>query len=347
MCSNSCDCEDNNVKKNLNYGELKEKKSPVCRRCGQSPPFIVLDRVHIECKICFLESCNKKIRSTIGKSKLVKLNDKVLVAFSGGSSGTALLYMIKNSFECTVGRQQTFRPSILHIDTNCRPYRGDLTDGKDRRHGALKNFLSETSRRYQEWDLYYTTIEQCVNLDNGLPVSWARYNQCSKKIEDLIVDANIECLETKMKDLDSTQKQQYIQEQIPKLLSQVATCLNYLCKEEDKIKFIFVGSTSTKLATDFLVNVILGLGSTSNPTVSVCDRRFDVPLFRPLRNFSKKEVAFYLRARDLNHHLDTNLATLVEGKSSIQKLTEGFLTKLYIDYPATYSTLLKTGSKLN
>ena len=45
------------------------------------------------CRTCFLSYCTHKFRSAFGKSKVVRDEDKVLLAFSGGNGCTAMLHL--------------------------------------------------------------------------------------------------------------------------------------------------------------------------------------------------------------------------------------------------------------
>lgn len=58
-----------------------------------------------------------KFRSTIGKSKLVRPGDHVLLACSGGVNSMAMVDMIKKGLvQDDVHRRIRFVPSILFID---------------------------------------------------------------------------------------------------------------------------------------------------------------------------------------------------------------------------------------
>lgn len=345
MCS-TCDC-DKGASARPDLSEVRN----CCRRCG-AEPFIILDKIHIECQSCLLESCNKKLRSTIGKSKLMKNNDPILIAYSGSASSTALMDLIKNSIEFNFRREQKFRPSILHVDTQsiCDP-----DQSTQQRLANLDTFLNETHVSYPQWPLYWTTVEMitremnCDSSGSSKPFH-LKYDGNLTEISSskLLFDSHaLNCLRTTMLNLDLTDKQHYIRKSVSDLITQVAESINRsAARPDDKFRCIFTASSGTQLANNFLVDVILGEGATCHSTVSICDNRPGVPIVRPMRDFSKKEIVFYLRAKNLKHKTQTNFATLTDNKASIQKLTESFLSKLSSDYPSTYSTLLRTGNKL-
>lgn len=320
-----------------------------CRRCGSCRPYIIIDKVHLECRECFLESCNKKIRSAIGKSKLVRNNDAILIAYSGGASSCALLDLIKNSMDSDTRREQKFRPSILHIDTESvlEPHKR-LDEFQTTRKRALEELLSRLMAAHPSWPIYWTSIETSTTSDCNSQ-NFVRYKGSCDNGSHLLSndDAHMafhRCLDG-MADL--TDKQQFVTDKCVQLIARVADEINLsLSKPEDKFKFVFTGSTATQLANDLLVDVILGRGATIRSRVSICDEAHPVPVMRPMRDFSKKELAYYLLARRLEAPVRPNLLTMAERRSSIQTATECFLTKLYVDYPSTYSTLLKTGNKM-
>lgn len=322
-----------------------------CTKCNSNPAFILLDKVTAECRTCFLESCNKKLRSTIGKSKLLRNNDSILIAHSGGQSSSALLDLIKNSIESQARREQKFRPSIIHIDTQLAVNQN--INLKDRIEN-LETLLDATRSLYPDWPIYWASLDAVVSSHNE-PIAYAKYNKSGdvSNFQHLLTnnDSVMKFQEVLEVLDDLTDREKFHQDSVINLIDGVANSIN-LSKSTDKspskddIKFVFTASSATQLANNLLVNVILGFGSTSCSTVNVCDSRNLVPILRPMRDFSKKEISFYLRARNLKSSPKPTITTLADRNASIQKATESFLSKLYVDYPATYTTLLKTGNKL-
>ena len=62
-----------------------------CQKCKKEKPILTLRKKDVYCKNCFLTNCNHKFRSTLGKNKAIKINDRVLVAFSGSQGSLAVL----------------------------------------------------------------------------------------------------------------------------------------------------------------------------------------------------------------------------------------------------------------
>lgn len=336
MCSTSCECAD--VVERIPNNDQDVIQSQACRKC-QNPSFIILDKVHAECKTCFLESCNKKIRSTIGKSKLLKNNDAILVAYSGGASSSVLLDLLKCSIEYEGRREQKFRPSIIHVETFVAQIGTDekeqVFQPEQQRLANTDKLLDSLYKAYPLWTIYWTTLEMS-SLTKPL---YKVYQPKSDIGTDLFDDSQaINQFYEELEGRDMTERQKFIEKSVIKLIDHVA--------EREQFPFVFTGSCVTQLANDLLVDVILGQGASIHSSVDFCDRSGNVPLVRPIKDFTKKEIAFYLRARNLDYHVQTNFASLKGHKFNIQKLTESFLSKLSIDYPSTYSTLIKTGTKL-
>lgn len=61
-------------------------------------------------------SVSHKFRSSLGKSKLMKPNDKLLIAFSGSQSSVALLHLIQAGISETSHKRLLFEPFILYVD---------------------------------------------------------------------------------------------------------------------------------------------------------------------------------------------------------------------------------------
>ena len=89
----------------------------LCQKCKIEKPILTLRRKDIYCKMCFLTNCNHKFRSTLGKNKAIKPNDRILVAFSGGQGSLAILKLIRNSLEDENNPKKiNYTPNIFIID---------------------------------------------------------------------------------------------------------------------------------------------------------------------------------------------------------------------------------------
>jgi uncharacterized protein (TIGR00269 family) len=75
---------------------MTEKKKGICSRCRR--PAIYEMRCHKEslCGQCFTGLFEKKVRRTIRTNRLLRSEDKTLVALSGGKDSAVTLYMLKD-----------------------------------------------------------------------------------------------------------------------------------------------------------------------------------------------------------------------------------------------------------
>lgn len=110
---------------------------------------------------------------------------------------------------------------------------------------------------------------------------------------------------------------------------------------------IFVADDSTSLAVKILSNVSLGRGAQLSLDVSFVDNRYsDIILLRPMRDFSRHELATYLNIKNLETVASGNPADSMKLPQSIQSLTEKFVTDLESKFSGTVSTVFRTGEKV-
>ena len=111
---------------------------------------------------------------------------------------------------------------------------------------------------------------------------------------------------------------------------------------------IFTGDSATDLSIAILSNFSMGRGAHLSLDVGFADTRYsDIMLLRPMRNFTNKEIAYYLRFHDLEVPRSGGTSTKGDPHVSIQKLTEKFVTDLDSEFHGTVSTIFKTGEKLS
>ena len=81
------------------------------------------------------------------------------------------------------------------------------------------------------------------------------------------------------------------------------------------------------------------------------DKRYlgiDLKVIRPLREFSKKEIALYNSLNGLpGAVIAPTFSMLQDPDYSIEKITENFLVELQEGFPSTIPTLFRTGDKMH
>jgi hypothetical protein len=223
-----------------------------------------------------------------------------------------------------------------------------LTNIEPDRSKNLDDLLGRLKKNYPGWPIYWTSIEMCMvdsDVDNHSVYNLTEDISGSPLLTN--EEAHLRMQDALSQIGDLTDKQKFVTQKCADLINSIAHDINSSINSvDDKLKFVFVGSSATQLANNLLVDVILGHGSTIRSTIGVSDDRPPVPILRPLRDFSKKEIAFYLVAKKIEVSTQPNFLTKTDRKACIQTVTETFLSKLYVDYPATYNTLLRTGGKL-
>jgi cytoplasmic tRNA 2-thiolation protein 2 len=113
----SCGITEDEIKERLALKEqIKKLDINRCKRCDDKP-FVILQKKDIFCRICFKEYCEHKFRSTIGRSKLIKSDHKILVAFSGGQNSVATLDLcLKTLNHRNPVLKFLMEPYLLYID---------------------------------------------------------------------------------------------------------------------------------------------------------------------------------------------------------------------------------------
>lgn len=90
--------------------------STVCKKCQATDPVIVLRKIDVYCKKCFLAATNHKFRLMLGKYRIVRPGDKVLVVHRIGHPSTALLHFIHEGVNLNHHKKLQFYPVFLFID---------------------------------------------------------------------------------------------------------------------------------------------------------------------------------------------------------------------------------------
>ncbi|CAM0139613.1 unnamed protein product [Umbelopsis sp. WA50703] len=118
----------------------------------------------------------------------------------------------------------------------------------------------------------------------------------------------------------------------------------------DMCDFIFLGESSTRQAIKMISMTSKGRGFSAALDVGVENSVSykDVAVIRPMKDMLGKEIAFYNRNHGIAKNViqTTNFTTKATSKSSIERLTEEFITGLDRDFPSTVSTVSRTASKL-
>jgi len=139
---------------------------------------------------------------------------------------------------------------------------------------------------------------------------------------------------------DQTARVSLIKDLKRQLLLRAATDLN--CNK------VFTGECATSLAITLLSGVATGRGAQVGNEAGFCDRRScEVQILRPLREFSIKEVSFFIQHNWDHSSIDDKKESADQDKfSNIEELTKSFVMGLQEGFPSTVPTIFRTGDKL-
>ncbi|XP_057311743.1 cytoplasmic tRNA 2-thiolation protein 2-like [Hydractinia symbiolongicarpus] len=302
----------------LNAEQMLQKKKKVlvgstCMKCKENKAIVVIRVNDPMCRSCFLVYVTHKFRSTLGKARLIKPNDKVLLALSSGHSSMAMLHLVNEALSESAHKRLKFEPGVVFIDE-----RDVLSDNKSYDFAALKDVTEKLG-----YPFYTVPIHKRfqADADEGEVNSKKRFCECFNSINTL--SAKIEFLS--------------------------ATRMSLIVDTARKYNFtkIMFGETATTLTMKLLCNVAQGRGANIAQDMGVSDNRHsNITLIRPMREFSSKEVAIYNRLHEIEVNPLPNLHTMTTSGSSLHRQTEEFITGLQADFPSTVNTVFRTSDKL-
>merc|ERR550534_946841 len=272
-----------------------------------------------------MKYASHKFRSTLGKAKAVGVNEMVLLAYSGGLSSGAMVQLVcQGQEENRAQKKLVFKPSLLYIDEGVILKLSDhqrLTNAK-----AVLQFAADC-----KLDVYITSLEYCLISTSDLLVLHKNSYEIPSSNHHVQLNNLFDSVHniTAQEDLLYRLKQRLI---------------NFAAMKSGHTK-IFLGSTGTRLAGQLLTAMAQGRGAQIADEVGFSDNRSGVPCLRPMREFVDKEVGYLAHFLRVVSVSIPTLSTKLGAAASIGRLTEDFVVKLQTDYPATISTLFRTGDK--
>ncbi|XP_050532227.1 cytoplasmic tRNA 2-thiolation protein 2-like isoform X3 [Daktulosphaira vitifoliae] len=319
MCSLNDGCnkifKDSNTKDALIINVNNSK----CRKCLIQDGHVVLRKKDVYCKDCFIPMVIHKFRATLGKSKLVKQGENVMICVSGSQCSISLLHLIWSGLQQTTHKRLTFTPVVLHIDETVL-------------FGYSKERFIQFKELFESYNLPYYIIS----------FSSALYSE-----NVLDEDCYLQKYDKKLKSLfnskfDLTLKQDILIRLRKLAIIRIARALN--CTR------VMTAENEQKLSIKLLSNVALGRGSQIGNEIGLAINNksinTSIVFLRPLRDLSAKEVSFYALFNQLNDLEHPNFLTKTNEDESIQKISEQFINSLQEEFPSTISTIFRTGEKI-
>jgi len=290
----------------------------VCMKCQLHKAAVVI-RVHDPlCTTCFITYVTHKFRSTLGKSKLVQANDRVLLAVSGGHSSTALLHLVRDALSEGAHKRLKFSPAVVCIDES-----GTLPISLTQDYSHIKELAEEFGYPYHCLALERGFVGNLESGENDTETSSARnrFRTCFESIASLTA-------------------------QLDFLMAQRVSVIAAFAQEHNYGKVMF-GDTATSLCMKILGNITLGRGGMIPLDVGVSDKRFaGVTIIRPMRELSSKEVTMFNRMHGISVRQPINISTFKRSDSSLQKKTEELILGLQANFPHTVNTVFRTADKV-
>lgn len=260
---------------------------------------------------------------------MVRPNDKVLVAHSGSEKSTALLHLIKAGMHESVHKRLVFQTQVIYID-----------EGMINNHSIdeRQSIINEIQCQIQPLEFETFVASLAVSLDQN---NFAEI----EKIQNYLIldnDKNDKQLIEFFNNLTSeTSKEDLLKKLKFKVIVHAAKSLG--CNK------IFFADDSTSLSICILTNVSLGRGAQLSLDVGFINNLYgdDLIIMRPLKDFTRDEVNYYLHMHNLKAINSKKLTTNTESFSSIRKLTEHFLTDLDSQFNGTMSTIFRVSEKVS
>ncbi|KAF5273998.1 hypothetical protein FQA39_LY01113 [Lamprigera yunnana] len=263
-----------------------------------------------------------KFKALLGKNRITRPNEKVLIYHTTGHASTALLHFIRTGLDLKTPKKLKFEPIVFFIESNFKLR-------SDQRESILKRVDDEVNKF--NFPIFYVSLAQYIINPSQLS------SIVSDKYEGVVLGDYDHFTVSGTNKVDLTTRTQVNKIFEQRLLIEVAKFL--------KCKCIFTPDLAIDTASQLLTNVCLGRGEhIVFDTGTVDSRDEEVTILRPLRNFTIKEAALY----NYFHNLDpvNFVHQQANPYASIQNLMQKFVTDLQENYPSTISTIVRTGDKL-
>ena len=140
-----------------------------CDRCKNPAAYTRKYSGEILCSQCFSKSIVKKTAKTISKYDMIKHNDLVAVAVSGGKDSLALLKIIKE-----MASTHSFRIKAITIDEGIPGYRDEALD-------IVKKFCAQLDVEHSVYaykDLFELTLDEALDLRESKKLSSSSCSIC-------------------------------------------------------------------------------------------------------------------------------------------------------------------------
>ncbi|KAM9302030.1 cytoplasmic tRNA 2-thiolation protein 2 [Gastrophryne carolinensis] len=348
-------------------------------KCKEASAVLIIRVGDAFCRSCFKEYFVHKFRAMLGKNRVVYPGEKVLLAYSGGPSSSAMIQQVQEGLSRNAPKKLRFIPAILFIDEGA--VFGQSWEDREQVLYEIHSILKATSFPFhivplEELFCLPPSVLQMAFPENSeqsgnyKQLVGSFLEQQSAPVEDAISGVAERLGQMSSADAMSPECSDFLTlcrppaEHTTALIRMFNSAKTMTAKQEllhtlrghlilhvaRKYGYskVMSGESCTRLAVNLLANISLGRGAFLALDTGFSDTRFgDVVIVRPMRDYSMKEISFYNRLFNVSSVFISSLDTKASGNSSIQHLSETFITKLQADFPSTVSTVYRTSEKLN
>ncbi|KAL6256402.1 hypothetical protein P5V15_012515 [Pogonomyrmex californicus] len=323
MCSiNDCNFDGNDDKVLKNTKDLSTD-AIICRKCKCKNVDVLLVDQSGYCNVCFLNVINHKFRAALGKSKIIRHGDSILVDHSGELNSTVLLHLIKAGMNESTHKKLIFKTTVLYIHD-------DIMTKKTHEERVLLECKIAKEVKDFGFNGYAVSISQVLNKEDALdvrPIDQEINNENDSQLQLILTNL-----------LDDTSRMDLVDQLRRKLLLSAARILN--CNK------IFVADSAVDIATKVLGDICLGRGAQLSTQANFCDARCeDIKILKPMRDFTQQELIYYSEYHKINFVKlkEPNMSTI----TSIQALAHNFTMGLESQFSGTVSTVFRTADKIS
>ncbi|XP_043190727.1 cytoplasmic tRNA 2-thiolation protein 2-B-like [Amphibalanus amphitrite] len=337
---------------------LSDTGPTLCQKCRSAPAVLLLRVNDIYCRDCFVAAFTHKFRSTLGKSRLLRPDEPALVAFSGGVASSVLARLVSDGASQTDSKRLRLRPGLLMVDESAVVPEQDVKE-MERLAGTYRVPVYRAKLEAVMGDSGAPVVERVKcklkgeSPDGGgdaeslqAPPEAASCDSVSSEVTALPDETRLAELRVQLQQLWSaagsgTAREQLLERLRSELLARAALQLG--------IRLLLLADTETRLAVSLLSGLAGGRGAHAHQQTALADRRHGERLLvlRPLRELSSKQVALFAHHCRVQYVPGVGPDTMAPASASIGRATEEFVLGLQASFPATVSTVYRTGTKLS
>nr|XP_012218136.1 PREDICTED: cytoplasmic tRNA 2-thiolation protein 2 isoform X2 [Linepithema humile] len=322
MCSLN-DCRYNDDNETPNNAKDAVMNATQCRKCRFEDVDVLLVGQSGYCKTCFLTVTNHKFRAALGKSKIIRHGDLILIDHSGELNATVLLHLIRAGMSESAHKKLIFKIIVLYIDDSV------VMGRTNEERNTLQHKIAEEIKDYG-FNGYVVSLSQVLSKEDILSIIPIDQQQINNENDDQLytILANLS---------DETSRTDLLSQLRRRLLLSAARKLN--CNK------VFIADSAMDIATKVLGDICLGRGAQLSVLANFCDTRCtDVKILKPLRDFTQQELLYYSKYHRIESVKLRELIVTIPT-TSIQTLACNFTIELDSQFSGTVSTIFRTAEK--